>query len=355
MSSLRIGHIVGLLVGFTLWGATLSRANNSYDNPPLSRFQYTQLHMGVAVRLVVYAPDEPTAVRACTAAYARIAALEDIMSDYRPTSELMRLCAQAGGPPVRVSDDLFLVLRRAHDLARRSNGAFDVTVGPLVVLWRKARKIGALPDAAQLRRARELTGWRKMRLDEQARTVQLLVPGMRLDLGGIAKGYAGDCALAVLKEQGITRALFEAGGDIVVGDPPPGTDGWAVTLFDAKAKQRPFKLANSAISTSGDTEQFVEIDGKRYSHVVDPHTGLGLTNRIAVTIIAREGITSDSLSKAVGVLGSRKGVRATRSLTRSFPGASASVRFLNHQNTKPPRNRISWWLGALVVILAASR
>jgi len=274
----------------------------------------------VRTRLVVYTPDEATAARACTAAFQRIAELEDVMSDYRPTSELMRLCAQAGGPPVPVSDDLFFVLHRARDLSRRSAGAFDVTVGPYVALWRRARQTGPFPSEKELREARRRVGWWKMRLDPKAQTVRLLRPGMRLDLGGIAKGYAGDCALAVLKKQGVTRALFEAGGDIVVGDPPPGRPGWGVELFEAnpESKGKTLTLANAAISTSGDTEQFVEFNGRRYSHIVDPRTGLGLTNRIAVTVVARDGITADSLSTAVSVLGLAEG----SALVQSFPGAT---------------------------------
>jgi thiamine biosynthesis lipoprotein len=314
--------------------------------------------MGVRTRLVVYAPNEATAARACTAAFQRVAELEDLMSDYRPTSELMRLCAQAGGPPVPVSDDLFFVLQQAQDLARRSGGAFDVTVGPYVALWRNARKTGQFPAEEELQRARRMIGWRKMRLDPKARTVRLLVPGMRLDLGGIAKGYAGDGALAVLKEQGVTRALFEAGGDIVVSGPPPGRRGWVVELFDTRqggdretrrqgdketglrsrgdraAKQgrqgdretgrwvRTLTLAYAAVSTSGDTEQFVEFHGKRYSHIVDPRTGLGLTHRLAVTVVARDGLTADSLATAVSVLGPEKGP----ALVKTFPGASVYVR-----------------------------
>jgi thiamine biosynthesis lipoprotein len=305
---------------------------------PLTRYEYAQLHMGVRTRLVVYAPEEATAARACTAAFQRVAELEDVMSDYRPTSELMRLCAQAGGPPVPVSEDLFLVLQRAQDLARRSGGAFDVTVGPYVALWRNARKTGQFPSEEERRRVRRLVGWRKMRLDPPAQTVRLRVPDMRLDLGGIAKGYAGDGALAVLKEQGLTRALFETGGDIVVSGPPPGRRGWVVELFDARRggdretgrqgdqetgrRMRTLTLAHAAVSTSGDTEQFVEFHGKRYSHIVDPRTGLGLTHRLAVTVVARDGLTADSLATAVSVLGPEKGP----ALMKTFPGASVYIR-----------------------------
>lgn len=279
--------------------------------------------MGVQVRLVVYAPDEATARRACTAAFARVAALEQILSDWRPDSELMRLCRKAGGPPMRVSRELCFVLGRAQQLSQRSGGAFDVSVGPYVALWRQARKSGRFPSAQELKSARSRVGWQKIRLDVKARRVRLTVSGMRLDLGGIAKGYAGDEALHVLKQHGITRALFEAGGDIVAGAAPPHRAGWVVRAPAAETDvatgpaTRTLALANTAISTSGDWNQYVIFNGRRYSHVVDPRTGVGLTSRFAATIVARDGITSDGLSTAASVLGARRGAV----LAQSFAGA----------------------------------
>src|SRR5262249_20081882 len=155
--------------------------------PPLSRYEYTQLHMGVPVRILLYARSEADAVRAGAAAYEEFARLDQIASDYRPTSELMRVCAGAGGPPMRVSAALFLLLERLLDLSQRSGGAFDVTVGPYVALWRAARISGRLPSDQALKEARGRVGWAKLRLKRKARAARLLVPGMKLDLGGIAK------------------------------------------------------------------------------------------------------------------------------------------------------------------------
>ncbi|HTE17709.1 MAG TPA: FAD:protein FMN transferase [Armatimonadota bacterium] len=292
----------------------------------LTRFTYTQYHMGVDARLVVYAPDLATAERACTAAFARIAALDTIMSDYRRDSELMRFCARSGGPPVRVSPDLFLVLRRAQEVARRSGGAFDVTAGPLIRLWRSARKNAVLPAPAEIKRTRLRVGWKKLLLDERARTVRLTVRDMQLDLGGIAKGYAADGAQRVLQQHGITRALVELGGDIVVTGPPPDTNGWTIRVPNAGGDRGPadLRFANRAVSTSGDTEQSTVIGGRRYSHVVDPRTGQALTNRVQVTLTARDGLTSDPLSTALGVLGGTD----SEKLLRAYPGTTAHVRVL---------------------------
>src|SRR5207253_10014235 len=161
-------------------------------------------------------------------------------------------------------------------------------------------------------RARRLVGYDKIQLNSPDRTVQLTVEGMLLDLGAIAKGYAAEAALEVLRRYGLTRALVAASGDIAAGDPPPGTRGWKVgiaPLDDPNAEPSRFVLLNhAAVSTSGDTEQYVEIDGKRYSHIVDPHTGIGVTRRSSATVVARDGTTADGLDTAVSVLGPEEGL-----------------------------------------------
>src|SRR5437763_47499 len=281
------------------------------------RRQYVELHMGMALRIVVYAPDDATARRAARAAYARVAELEDVMSDYRPASEVRRLAAQAG-ETVRVSDDLFVVLARALDLWRRSEGAFDVTVGPFVELWRTARRTGRLPPRAALDSAARRVGSDKVHLDSAARTVRLDVPGMRLDLGGIAKGYILDRALDALRAQGVARALLEAGGDIVLGEAPPrGRRGWRIAIAAGDTV-----LHNCAVSTSGDTEQFVIIGGVRYSHVLGPRPGIGLPGRRGATVVAPDGVTADGLATALTVLDDERGAR----LLHSFPQAAARLR-----------------------------
>ncbi len=287
------------------------------------RYEYAELHMGVQVRLTVYADSQEKAEDGCTKAFARIAQLEDVMSDYRPTSEVMRLCDQPVGKPVKVSNDLFNVIKASQELAEKTGGAFDITVGPVVKLWRAARKSKQMPASNDLSKALQSVGWQKLKLDEKNHTATLLVANMKLDLGGIGKGFAGDEAIRTLKNNGLPIAMFEAGGDIVLGDAPPDTKGWTIEI-EQKIPRGPSRLtlANCAISTSGDTEQFIEIAGKRYSHVVDPHTGLGLTNHFAATIVAPDGMTSDSLSTALTVLGEKEAAR----LLRSNPKVQAWVR-----------------------------
>ena len=277
--------------------------------------------MGTLFTITLYAPDAPTAESAVEAAFKRTDALEDIMSDYEADSELNRLCDQPYGKPVPVSADLFDVLRRAQRISKASDGAFDVTIGPCVRLWRFARKRKVLPTQAELAAARTAVGWQKLRLDSHTRTVTLLAPNMRLDLGGIGKGYAADAAMHILKGRGLTRALVAASGDIAVGDPPPGQAGWKVGIATLGTRTNQIAstvlLHNAGISTSGDSEQFIEIGGVRYSHILNPATGLGLTNRIQVTIIGPDATTTDSLDTTISVLGVKRGLALADSLPRT--------------------------------------
>jgi FAD:protein FMN transferase len=278
----------------------------------LERFSFAELHMGTLFSIVLYAPSEATANQAAAAAFRRIAELDDRLTDYDPESELMRLCRQPIGRPVPVSESVFDVLQQSERISRQSGGAFDVTVGPLVQLWRKARKSHLLPSSAEITEAAQAVGYQKVRLDKTHQTVTLLAPNMRLDVGGIAKGYAADQALRTLRGRGLSRALVAASGDIALGDPPPGRDGWSVGIESIDVGQtnstRTVTLRNAGISTSGDTEQYVEIGGRRYSHIVDPATGLGLTERVGVTVIAPTATDSDALATTVSVMGARRGL-----------------------------------------------
>jgi len=291
----------------------------------LRRYAFAEPHMGTTFRIVLYAPDEAKARKAAEAAFARIRQLDECMSDYRESSELMRLCKHPGLSPVAISDDLFTVLEKAQDLAKRSDGAFDVTVGPLSRLWRRSRRQKQLPSPERLAEARALVGHEKLSLDRSQRTATLLKNGMLLDLGGIAKGYAADEAQKVLRAHGVTSALVAAGGDIVVSEPPPDAPAWIVGIAPLDDPNRPptkvLELNRAAVSTSGDAEQFVEIEGKRYSHILDPKTGLGLQGRQSVTVIASDGTTADSLATALNVLPPAKGL----ALVESTPGAAALI------------------------------
>lgn len=261
----------------------------------LERFEYSQIHMGVRVNISCYAASQEIAERAAEASFKRFAELEQIMSDYRPTSELCLLSVNAVGKKVVVSRELAEVFELALELSRKTSGAFDITCGPVVALWREARKSGKLPTEDARRDALSRTGYKLIEFDADNREILLKKAGMKLDLGGIAKGYACDEAIRVMAAHGVRRAMVEAGGDIVAGASPPGQMGWSIKVDGLES---PYLLANGAISTSGSTEQFVVIGGRRYSHIVDPRTGMGLTTRTQAAVAAPKGVLSDSLATA---------------------------------------------------------
>ncbi|MBN8246417.1 MAG: FAD:protein FMN transferase [Verrucomicrobia bacterium] len=290
-----------------------------------ARHEFERAEMGLPFRLVLYAGSETVAREAAEAAFGRIHALNGMLSDYDEASELSRLSATAGsGNWVPLGADLARVLRAADRAAVESEGAFDVTVGPLVQLWKRARRQRELPADAALARAREATGWRHLRLRRSAGRweARLNRPGMRLDLGGIAKGYALDEAARVLKDRGVRRFLISGGGDMVAGDPPPGTVGWRIEVgvYDTAAAPPPMFvcLRNRALATSGDVFQRAEIGGRRYSHIVDPSTGIGLTDHSLVTVIAPTGMQADVLSTQLSVLGPSRGAALARTAGADF-------------------------------------
>lgn len=286
-----------LVVGIALFLAGASRLAAQQ-----LRFEFAQVHMGMEVRLVFFAGDSSLARSAAAAAFDRIRKLEDTMSDYRDESEVRRL-AHHSGEWIAVSPDLFAVLSQALALAAQSDGAFDPTVGPITRLWRQSRSSGRRPLPDSLAAARRRVGWRFVELAPARSAVRLARAGMVLDLGGIAKGYILDRALESARALGVDRMLILAGGDIVAGNPPPGLTGWRIEVEGAgqEMRARAASLANAALSTSGPGEQFVVIDGVRYSHVVDPRTGEPLNHARQAYVIASNGMEADGLATAVTV------------------------------------------------------
>lgn len=274
--------------------------------------------MGTRFRVVCHIEDpalKDQAQQAVEVAFALAEELNATASDYHPESELSRLNTQAVATPLVLSESLYTLLNHSRDLAEATDGAFDPTLGPLTKLWRQTRNDLRLPNRETLCAALEAVGWRQYTLDPKTRSITLHQEHMAFDLGGVAKGYAADQMFESLAAAGFSRVLIAAGGDIRVGDAPPGRDGWKVALqtFDPARPDEVIILANAAVSTSGDLHQSVEMDGVRYSHIVNPATGLGLTDRIAVSVIADEAKLSDPLATAACVLGS-DGAAALRKL-----------------------------------------
>ncbi len=270
------------------------------------RFEFRAAAMGTEFRIVLFATTRAHAERAAFAALDRVRALDRSLSDYDAESELSRLSRAsdeaAPTPWIDASPDLVRVLSHAQGVAADADGAFDVTVGPYARLWRRARRQGDAPDAAALRAVDERVGFRKLEVDDARARVRLLARGMRLDLGGIAKGDAVDQALRVLRAHGVERALVDGGGDLAVGAPPPGKRGWGIELADyGNGARERLVLADAAVATSGDLERFVIVAGERRSHLIDPRDGEALRERRLVTVIASSCIEADALASAFSV------------------------------------------------------
>ena len=288
-----------------------------------ARVSQTRKLMGVPWTITLHAPSVTAGGEALEAAFAEVARLEGILSDYDPASALSRLSdAAPTAAPVPVGDELWEVLERAVAFREASGGAFDPSVGPLTTLWRQARRTRRLPPPEKLAAARAAVGPGAVRLVPESRSVALPRPGTRLDLGGIGMGYAADRVLALLRGRGIGSALVDASGDVAASGPPPDAAGWRVAvagLPDGRDPGATILLADAAVTTSGDAFQAVEIDRVRYSHVVDPRTGLGVAGPAAATVIAPDATTADALATAASVLGPEQGA----ALVERFPGCAA--------------------------------
>ncbi|UCC24454.1 MAG: FAD:protein FMN transferase [Gemmatimonadales bacterium] len=280
--------------------------------------------MGTVVRLVIYTRDRGEADSASTRAFRIVSRLDSLFSDYRTDSQVAALSRAAGtGTGVVVSREMQEVLAQSLEWSRRTGGAFDVTVGPLSRLWRWAMRRGQLPPAQRLDSARALAGHAGLAVDTIAGTALLERSGMSLDLGGIAKGYIAQVVRDQLRDEGIPHALVDAGGDLVLGDPPPGEAGWSVEFPGGEVHL----LANAAVATSGDRYQYLEVAGVRYSHILDPRTGLGVPNAPTVVVVAGEGAMADVLASALSVLDLDTG----RSLVATLQGVA--VRWTGRDET----------------------
>lgn len=290
----------------------------------LRRFDFAHKSMGVEFRIVLFAGSAEKAQEASDSAFRRIDRLDRMLSHYKEDSEISRLVRQGGeGKQVPVSHELWYLLQWAQTYSEASGGAFDVTVGPLTELWRKARMLGRLPSDADLQAALQRVGYDKVSLGA-GRDYYVILDrhDMALDLGGIAKGYAVDQALAVLRAQGIDRALVDGSGDIAVWDPPPDKAGWTIAVSPTGEREtRYLSMCRGAIATSGDSYGRVVIDGKRYSHIVDPRTGMGLVDSAAVSVLAPDCRQADALATVVSVMGAAEGIE----VLKGFPDTGVII------------------------------
>lgn len=313
-----MGRLIIILISLTfLSGQSLSQPA---DN--LKRFEFSHKSMGTIFRIICYTDQEELAKRISDKAFERIDELNYIMSDYLPDSELNRLSRNSGsGNYTLVSSDLFIVLRLGQQWAIKTNGIFDITVGPYSQLWRRADRKEKLPTPDQIKMASESVGYKYIQIDKNNGAVKLCKERMQLDLGGIAKGYTVDVIYDMFINSGIKRVLIDGGGDIRVGDPPPGKKGWGIVIENLIDENRLVYISNTSIATSGDLYRYVQIDSIKYGHIIDPRTGYGLTTRRTVTIQASNCTEADILASAVSIWGAEEGFN----FLDDVPGVQAVV------------------------------
>jgi FAD:protein FMN transferase len=286
----------------------------------LKRFTFSQPKMGSPFNIIFYSTDSLHASSIAMACFQLVDSFVIIYSNYLDSSELNKLCATAGktNNPVTVSPALFDILLLSKTAYEKSEGTFDITLGPVTKLWRKARKEKIFPANKTVKEKLALTGFKKIRIDTATHGIQLLQPGMQLDLGGIAQGYIGQRVIDFLKTKNIMNALVDVSGDIVTMGAPPNTHGWTVGVNVPGKKDELLKqnilISDKSVTTSGDAYQYIEHDGKRYSHLVDPRTGYGITSQKNVTVIANDGAMADWLTKPCSILSIKKAKKLAHSM-----------------------------------------
>lgn len=297
-----------LCTGFSLSGKTQEK-----------RYSFTESKMGSPFTIIMYAEDSMQATELARQSFSLVDSFNNIFSDYLRDSELMLLNNAAGSATHKLSPALMEILVLSKNGFDKSSGAFDITIGPLVKLWRKARKENRFPDKGKIDSVKKITGFNKLHIDTVNKTATLSSPGMSIDLGGIAKGWIAQKIIDFLSSRKITSALADAGGDIVMSAAAPGTNGWSIGINVPENKeeilQKQLLLQNKSVATSGDVYQFMEKDGKKYSHITDPRTGYGVSYQRNVTVIANDGATADWLATACSILPLKKAKKLARKMS----------------------------------------
>ena len=275
------------------------------------RFNFTQSKMGDPLTITFYHSDAIVANQVANNCFSLVDSLVAIYSDYIDSSELNRLCKSSGqNKYIAVSPALYDILLLSQKAYKLSYKTFDISIGPLTRIWRKTRKEKRFPEKDEIAEKKKKVGFDKIKIDTLLKTICLTEPGMQLDLGGIAQGYISQKVLQRLKQLGTVHALVDVSGDITIGDAPPGKNGWVIgvnlpenslELFNKK-----LLLQNCAVSTSGDMYQFIHHDGKKYSHIINPRTGYGVTTQRNATVVANDAVTADWLATAACILSVRK-------------------------------------------------
>ncbi len=292
------------------------------QTPPIL-VKRAQMHMGTLVTITAIAPSDTAAQQAVTAGFREIHRLEEILSTWIPASDLSRVNAAAGREPVRVAPEAFLLIKRSLEMAVLTEGGFNIAVGPAVEAWSVTER-AHVPTAGELTELKPLVDLGQVRLDEQAGTVSLARPGMRIDVGGIGKGFAADRAAAVMQEAGATAGVVALSGDIKTFGRMPVGERFRFGIQHPRKEGTvlaSLELENEAISTAGDYERYFERDGVRYHHILDPQTLRPARHCRSVTVVAAEGTVADGLDTGIFVMGPERGM----ALVERLPDVEAVI------------------------------
>ena len=299
-------QIVLVLFLLPLMGAASAPAR-PIDQIETLRLESSVVAMGSAYSVAVYGEERTRMEEAVDAAFAEVHRLDEMLSNYNPESEVSEVNHTAAERPVAVTPELFDLLSACVKYSRESDGAFDITVGPLMKVWGFYKGTGRLPHRAEVRAALDRVGYRNIVLDGANRTVQFGRSGVELDPGGIGKGYAVDRMIEVLKQYGIRTALVSASGSSIYGlGAPPGEKGWKVQIRDPKDQSKSVAevyLKDESMSTSGNYEKFFRAEGKIYSHIMDPRTGWPAQGVLSVSVVAPRTLDSEAWTKPFFVNG----------------------------------------------------
>lgn len=328
-SHVTVAIIVGVLLILMLYSSINNKSQLDTSKNRVDLDSGNRLVMGTFARIVVVATDSSTAQKCIKAAFEQIQNVDRLMSDYKSDSEISELNQYGFERAVRLSKSTYEVLERSIRFSRLTAGAFDITVGPLVDLWRRAAEANSVPSDDQLAAAAGKVGYEKLILDPDKTSVRFATEGMRVDLGGIAKGFAVDKAIQTMQKDGALGAMVDIGGDIrCFGAPPRGKSKWVIGLQDPNEIKAAagigggrllltLELKDGAVATSGDYQQFTLIEGKRHSHIIDRNSHKGAQDLSSVTIIAETATDADALATAVSVMGQKKGLELIESLDKT--------------------------------------
>lgn len=289
----------------------------SFLTPPQILVERAFFVMGTTLEFKIYCKSEEVCNEAIFQAYSEVKKLDDIFSNYKDDSVLSRVNSLAGQGRISVPEEFITLTEQALFFSNLTDGAFDITVGKAMELWKRSGEKNTLPDTGEMEKVKECVGFEKIKLYPDEDQIELKSPCVSLDFGAIGKGYAVDKAAAIIRGYGIERGIINFSGKLYAMEPPPGEEGWIIGVEHPRDEGKSLtflSIKNMGVSTSGDYERYFEIKGKRFSHIIDPRNGLPVDVTPSVTVISENATEADALSTGFSVMGTEKALKLVESL-----------------------------------------